>query len=118
MDGEGGGGGDLDSVLLGIPTASPSIFTGTVNVDFGNATTQEGDIATATVTAQPWVKSTSNIIATVRGVTTADHDPDDPVAEDIAVTISALVADTGFTVTAYAPLGTFGVYSVGWQGVP
>lgn len=91
--------------------------TGSAQVDFGFASAEEGDTATATVTGQAWVSATSKILASVLAdAATADHDPDDAAIEEIQVTAQNIVAGTGFDLVAYAPEGTWGRYSAQWVG--
>lgn len=71
-----------------------------VQVDFGFASGNEGDSATATVTGQTWVTASSIIECVAAGKATADHDPDDVWAERIVAYATNLVAGTGFDVVA------------------
>lgn len=95
--------------------------TGTANsvsatVDFGFASANEGDVATTTVAAS-WVTSSTILVCSFAGVTTADHDPEDPVVESLTAYASNIVAGVGFDVIARAPQNTWGRYQVNIIGV-
>lgn len=91
--------------------------TGSAQVDFGFPTGNEGDTATATVTAQAWLTGTEKITAALFGdSTTADHDPDDAAIEGITCTVQNVIAGSGFDIVAYAPGGTWGRYTAHWVG--
>lgn len=85
-----------------------------IQVDFGFAGALEGDSASAVVTGQAWVTSTSIILCNPAGIATTDHDPDDVWAERIQAYATALVPGTGFTVIATA--NTWGKYLINCIG--
>lgn len=94
-------------------SSSGNAITGTV--DFGFASGQEGDVATVTIAA-PWITGATVLIAG-GGIATADHDIDDYAAEGIQFYPSNLVVGVGFDITATAPNGTWGRYTVNVIGV-
>jgi hypothetical protein len=97
--------------MAGNTLSAPAIVFGVeVTVDFG-ASSNETFNAVTTVTGQSWVSVTSIIVAQIFGVT-ADHDEEDGLIEDIAVTIQNRSLGVGFDVYAHAPNGTFGTYKV------
>lgn len=103
--------------LLAITVVGVSFSVGpargvNASVDFG----ADSDYATAVVTGQSWVAATSRIAAQVAG-STADHDPEDALLEQLQISVSDLVPGVGFTVQAHAPEGTFGLYNVHCVGL-
>jgi hypothetical protein len=98
----GGGGGNSVQVL----------------VDFGSDTgpiTKQYD-ATVTVSAS-WVTSSTILVCSLAGVSTAQHSPEDGLIEGLLVQPESIVAGTGFTVRAYSPLGSYGQYAVNVVGL-
>lgn len=88
----------------------------TTDVDFGFASGQEGDVATATVSAS-WVTAGSKIVCTPFAVATSDHDPDDYAVEAIQAYATNIQVGVGFDVIARAPNGSFGVYTIHCLGI-
>lgn len=85
-----------------------------VEIDFGSETTTNASLV---VTGLTWVTADTKLAAQVLG-TTADHpNPEEPIIEQIHVTVGERVAATGFTVFAHAPNGTTGTYHVHVFGV-
>ncbi len=80
-------------------------------VDFGFSVSNEGDIASVTISA-PWATSLSTILANVAAVSTPDHDPDDSVVEGLIAKVENIVPGVGFDIVVYAPQNTWGRYSV------
>lgn len=85
----------------------------TADINFG---LREDTTATITVTGQTWVTSASVIIAGFGG-TTSDHQADDAQVEGLLAFVENLVPGVGFDITASAPGGTWGNYSVYAIGV-
>ena len=110
------GASDGDVVVLdgGVWTAGPggggTVISGSVNV------TMTGDSGTATF-SDAGITSSTIITAAIAGVTTADHDPEDHMAEELQV--YAVNQGTGSVgVTIISPNGdTSGVYKVYVIGV-
>lgn len=127
-------GGVLSLNCTGTLTCTKSGSAGTLNatggtsvnlvqatVDFG--TPYEDGVASVTVTGQAWVTGTSKILCTPDNtVGTADHvaGDDDVVLERIVVTVSSLVAGTGFTISAASGSdtgSTQGKYTINCSGI-
>jgi hypothetical protein len=86
--------------------------TATVEVDFGSA----GDVATASVSAT-WVTASTILICQVAGTSTADHDIEDALLEQITAHAYSINAGVGFSVRAHAPNGTWGRYNINIVGL-
>lgn len=86
--------------------------TATVEVDFGAA----GDLATASVAAT-WVTASTILICQVSGTSTADHDIEDALLEQITAHAYDISAGVGFSVRAHAPNGTWGRYNINVIGL-
>lgn len=84
-----------------------------VTVDFGSF----GTLASTVVTGQAWVGSSSKLVASFFGTTTDHPSPEEAVIEQLDVATGDIVAGTGFTVYASAPMGTTGQYKVHVLGV-
>jgi len=97
--------GNLDRVGTGFNT-------GQVEVDFGAS--EDGN-ASVTVSAA-WVTSSSIITATPSGAATADHDPDDYVAEGIGAQATNIVEGVSFDIVAYPNETTWGKYLINYIG--
>lgn len=85
-------------------------------VDFGHAAGGEETTATVAVLA-PWASSASRVICHPSTCHTADHDPDDPVAEGLQAYATEIDPGIGFTIACYAPNGTWGRYKISALGV-
>jgi hypothetical protein len=85
----------------------------TATINFG---TVEDTTASITVTGQSWVTALSVIIAGFGG-TTSNHGADDAMVEGLSAYVENIVPGTGFDITAHAPQGTWGNYSVYALGV-
>jgi hypothetical protein len=83
-----------------------------VEVDFGFASGNEGDIARTTVTGETWVSPTSVIVCNPFAGPTPDHSGDEVIAEGLVAYAENLVTGVGFDVVAYAPSGTWGRYFI------
>lgn len=90
---------------------SSSLKSETIDVDFGFASGQEGDVATATVTAA-WVTTNSKILCVPFAAATSDHDPEDYALEGITAYATNIVNGVSFDVVASAPQGSFGVFTI------
>jgi len=106
--------GTIDPCLL--PSSGTGAEKVTAIIDFVNADAPEDTTASVTVTGQAWVTDASVIIAGFGGVT-ADHGPDDAMAEDLSAYVENIVPGVGFDITAHAPMGTWGQYEVWALGV-
>jgi hypothetical protein len=93
--------------------SGPAIYTGTVTVDFGGPA--ESWIVTVTA-SESWVTAASVIMCSVLATTTASHDPEDSLVEELHVSAGNLVAGVGFDVSVFAPNGTTGEYDVAFVG--
>jgi hypothetical protein len=86
-------------------------------VDFGATYTTDASLA---ITGQAGILSSSFVEAWLDGTqpATADHTPDEHVAEgpDLAVTCSDIVAATGFTIrlASGGPYSKYGKWNVSW----
>lgn len=78
----------------------------TITIDFGP---DETTTATTDVTAT-WTSDAPITIAPT-GEATTDHDPEDALLEQIQAQVTNRTEGQGFTVTAYAPGGTWGTYT-------
>jgi hypothetical protein len=86
---------------------------GTASLDFGFTASQEGDIATASVLST-YTKLTSLII--INSSTSSNHHSvEDSLIEDIKYEISDKIEGVGFTIYAYAPMGTWGEYNIEYK---
>lgn len=81
-------------------------------ITFFNPLAAEDTTAQVVVTGQAWVSAGSIIVVSIAGGTANHPDPDEPAVEDIVVTVGNLVVGVGFTISAYAPNGTWGSYFV------
>jgi hypothetical protein len=87
-------------------------------VNFGGPTGGvEETTAVVTVTGQAWVTPSSIILCSVFAGTTADHDPEDAVVEQLTAYAANIVAGTGFDIYVSAPEGAWGRYLVNASGV-
>jgi hypothetical protein len=110
--------GTIDPSLL--PASSGTTKSGQVLVDFGFQTGQEGDIATATVSAA-WVTATSFIVCGATPVATADHDPDDYAVEGIVGYAENIVVGVSFDIRAKScgdNGATWGRWYINYVGTP
>lgn len=107
----------VNVTVTGTLTASgASTNTASVTVDFGFASGEEGDIATATVAAA-WVSAGTELVCNPFAVATATHDAEDYALEGITAYCTNISAGVGFDVIARAPNGTFGQYVIHILGV-
>lgn len=84
---------------------------GQVDLNFGSAVGQEGNVAIATVTGTTWVQSASVIVVQSAATATANHDPEDAVIEDIEARALNIVPGVSFDIEAHAPSGAWGTYT-------
>lgn len=94
--------------------------SGQAQVDFGFQTGQEGDIATATVSAT-WVTATSYIVCGAAPIATTDHDPDDYAVEGIVAYAENLMPGVSFDIRAKScgdGGATFGKWLIDYVGTP
>lgn len=86
---------------------------GTASLDFGFTASQEGDIATASVLST-YTKLQSIIV--INSSTSSNHlTVEDSLIEDVKFEISDKIEGVGFTIYAYAPQGTWGIYNVEYK---
>lgn len=99
-------------------SSGTTVNTTTVSVDFGfsNSPFGEGD-TTLNVVSVPWVTASTVFMCQFIGVTTASHDPEDPMVEDLQAYVTNRTPGVSFTLECIAPQNTFGVYSVQVMGV-
>ena len=94
-------------------SASPITSYGTASLDFGFTASQEGDIATASVLST-YTKLQSIIV--INSSTSSNHlTVEDSLIEDVKFEISDKIEGVGFTIYAYAPQGTWGIYNVEYK---
>ena len=91
--------------------AATQFYSATATIDFG---TYEDGNASTTVSAA-WITGASALSPSIDAVTTADHDPEDAIAEGITVYCEAPGAGS-VVVNAAAPEGTWGRYQVRVSG--
>jgi hypothetical protein len=101
--------GQIDSSML--PGGGEGTQKITATIDFQNSNGPEDTTASVTITGQTWVTPNSVILAGFDGVT-SDHQADDALVEGLTVYVENIVPGVGFDITAYAPSGTWGHYSV------
>ena len=107
---DGGAGGNLTIAA----SSSGGGNATTAVLDFG---TNAGEYsASAVVTGQTWVTSSSSIIATVIDYA-SNNSAEDASVDGVSVTIGDIVAGTGFTVYAASPFGSVGQFKVACVGV-
>jgi hypothetical protein len=92
-----------------------TVRSGSATVDFGSPT--EDGFASVAVTGQTWVTADAIIHAKAAGIASADHDADDAAVECISCHVGTIVVGDGFTITAGAPNGTWGRYTIQWMGI-
>jgi len=102
---------DADDVGAAAPATVPK--TATATVDFG--ATHGGTLASVAVAAT-WVTGSSVIVVTPGGAS-ADHDAEDALIEEIKFAVTAVNNGVEFTVTASAPHGTWGRYTINAVGL-
>lgn len=85
-------------------------------LDFGFVPSVEGDVASVSVAA-PWVNQNSVVICQIGSLASDDHDIEDASIEGIAARASNIVTGVSFDIIAYAPQGTWGKYTVMYQGL-
>ena len=86
---------------------------GTASLDFGFTASQEGDIATASVLST-YIRPTSIIV--INSLTSSNHlTVEDSLIEDVKFEVSDKTEGVGFTIYAYAPQGTWGIYNVEYK---
>jgi hypothetical protein len=91
------------------PSLASNVVTG--EVDFGFPSSQEGDVASTTLSA-PWATSTTPILCQVLPSVTVDHDVEDAIVEALQAYVSAIVPGVSITITCVAPQNTWGKYKV------
>ena len=99
----------------GVPTWTTSGNKGSVEVDFGGAI---GDnIATAIITGQSGISSSSDIRVYIAGDTSTDFNIDEHqfLSSYVGVTYSNVITDVGFTITAITELRLSGKLLVRWS---
>lgn len=101
----------LEADLIGVLPDVGTVKSVQATVDFGFPTGGEGDVAVVTVAAL-WVQAESIIVCSPAGVSTADHDPQDAVAEGITAQATNVVQGVSFDVQAEAPNGSWGRYVI------
>ncbi len=79
-----------------------TVTSGTFNIDFGT-----GDSYVTTTVSDTNINGTSDLITFVPNSRAEDF-----AVEDIQLTVTASVAATSFTVAAYAPNTSNGIYSI------
>jgi PKD repeat protein len=95
------------------PIATPITTHGVATLNFGFTASQEGDTTTTTV-INANTKLTSLII--INSSTSSNHDSiEDSLIEDIKYEISDKIEGVGFTIYAYAPMGTWGEYNIEYK---
>ena len=102
-----------------------AVNRGTTTVNFGAF--PGSSMATVAITGQTYIQTTSIVQAWLYPLATADHSVDEHTIETISITANAIIAGTGFTITAVnnddtyegIELGTFlyGHYTVAWMWV-
>lgn len=86
-------------------------LTGQALMDFGSA---ETDIAVLTVPAT-WVTGASYIQVSPFAKITADHDPDDYIAEELKSYVQNIIVGVSFDIILHAPNKSFGKYYVNFS---
>ena len=88
-------------------------ISGQATINFG-VSSIEDSIATVTVSLSS-VLSSSIVIVSPSGKTTADHDPDDYQWDNITGYASNIVNGVSFDITGVAPNGTWGQYVMNYM---
>ena len=86
--------------------------TGFTTLDFGAV--PGGNVATVVVTGQAGIVSGSSAEAFMMGDSTVDHNADEHAITPMRLSCSAVVAATGFTITAVSDWCLTGTYKVRW----
>lgn len=94
-------------------THAGALETASGEVNFG---TTEGAGEASVDVAATWATASSIIVCTPVA-NTADHDGEDALLEGIIASVTALSAGVGFTITAHAPNGTWGRYTINCVGL-
>ena len=81
-------------------------------INFNNPNGSEDTTASVTVAGLSWINTNSVIIPVFSGTTSQHEEPDDAMVEDLTAYIGNLIPGVGFTIFAYAPRGTWGLYQV------
>ncbi len=107
-----------ESLLLPITGAGVNKVTAliTFGINYSGTLWHQDTTASVTVTGQAWVRADSVVIAGFGG-TTANHGPDDALAEGLTAYVKELQPGIGFTITSYAPHGSWGTYQVWALGI-
>jgi hypothetical protein len=100
------------SAAAGPPGSANSV---SATLDFGTPAQGESDTATVTVSAV-WVTGSTKLVPSLAG-SSADHDAEDGLLEEIILTCTNIVGGVGFDVVGHAPNGTWGRYSINIIGV-
>jgi len=85
-----------------------SLTKGITEVDFGP--TEQGEAVVSVVDAA--ITATSYPVVTMYALATADHDPDDYMAEGVTAYVTNVVAGVGFDIAAGCNDTTWGKYAV------
>jgi hypothetical protein len=90
-----------------------TVYSTTADVNFG----PNEDGAAEVIVSATWVTSTTKIMVSPSGATTADHDPEDYVLEGVFGIPDLIVDGVGFTLRAGCNNTTFGTYNFNIIGV-
>lgn len=86
---------------------------GTASLNFGFTVSQEESTTTAVVTNG---NTKSNSLIVINSLTSSNHQSvEDFLLEDIQYEIGDKIEGTGFTIYAYAPMGTWGEYNIEYK---
>jgi len=91
--------------------AASTTYRVTASIDFGFTGSEEGTYTQTTVSAS-WVTNDSIIIITPSNITSSFHTPEDYILEQIQTNIVEINPGVSFTLSSYAPNGSFGDYNV------
>lgn len=101
------------------PSGVGGVVSGTATLDFGAF--PGSSHATVAVTGQAQIGAASEVHAWIQPAQTADHSPDEHVAEPLQVVASDLVAGTGFTIHGVnvgpGDAMPYGRFNVAWMWI-
>jgi len=110
---------EVDVTVAASGGGGGSVNSGTTSVDFGAGASNANDThKVVTVIGQAGIVAGSLVQAWVRGTTSADHNIDEHMVDELKVEAGNIVAGTGFDIHVTCVRGkTYGVYNLNWMWV-